>query len=133
MEIMARVERRRKCTADERAALLAEVEAEGGRVSVVAQRHRIAQSVLYNWRSAKAAATSVSRRPEMSGFVPLGVYAGTTDQGPTLPAPPALRRPGEIGGGRIEIVLPNGAHVWVDGLVNEQALARVLRALNGAR
>jgi DNA-binding MarR family transcriptional regulator len=40
VEIIARVERRRKWTAEERAALLAEVEAEGGKVSVVARRAR---------------------------------------------------------------------------------------------
>lgn len=36
VEIMARVERRRKWTTEEKAALLAEVEAEGGKVGVVA-------------------------------------------------------------------------------------------------
>jgi transposase len=48
--IIARVERRRKWTVDERAALLPEVESEGGKVAVVARRHRIAESLLYNWR-----------------------------------------------------------------------------------
>jgi transposase len=37
-EIVGRVERRRKWTAEEKAAQLAEVEAQGGRVSVVARR-----------------------------------------------------------------------------------------------
>ena len=56
VEIIARVERRRKWTAEEKAALLAEVEAEGGKVAVVARRHRISESVLYNWRAALKAA-----------------------------------------------------------------------------
>ena len=43
VEIIARVERRRKWTAEEKAALLAEVEAEGGKVMVVARRHRISE------------------------------------------------------------------------------------------
>jgi transposase len=55
-EIVARVERRRMWSAAEKAASLAEVEAEGGRVSVVARRHRISDSLLYNWRSACKAA-----------------------------------------------------------------------------
>ena len=38
-EIIARVDRRRQWTSEEKAALLAEVEATGGRVSVVARRH----------------------------------------------------------------------------------------------
>jgi len=52
VEIMARVERRRKWTAEEKAALLAEVEAEGGKVAVVARRRQVSESLLYNWRSA---------------------------------------------------------------------------------
>jgi transposase-like protein len=42
------IARRRKWTPAEKAALLAEVEAESGRVSVVAQRHGISDSLLYN-------------------------------------------------------------------------------------
>ena len=44
------VARRRQWTAEEKAALMAEVEAEGGQVSVVAQRRGISKSLLYNWR-----------------------------------------------------------------------------------
>jgi hypothetical protein len=44
--------------AQEKAALL--VEAEGGKVTVVAHRHRISECVLYNWRAAwKAAAAAM--------------------------------------------------------------------------
>jgi transposase len=56
VEIVSRVERRRKWTAEEKAALLAEIDAEGGKVTVVARRYRIPESVLYNWRSARKAA-----------------------------------------------------------------------------
>jgi hypothetical protein len=59
VEIMARVERRRKWTAQEKAALLAEVEAEGGKVTIVTRRHWISESVLYNWRAALMAADAV--------------------------------------------------------------------------
>ena len=61
VEIMARVERRRKWTAEEKAALLAEVEAEGGKVAVVARRHRVSESLLYNWRSAWRTAAGLTR------------------------------------------------------------------------
>jgi transposase-like protein len=43
------VERRRRWTPEQKAALIAEVEAEGGRVSMVARRHGISASLLYNW------------------------------------------------------------------------------------
>jgi transposase len=49
-KIVAQVERRRQWTPEEKAALMAEVEAEGGQVSVVARRHGISKSLLYNWR-----------------------------------------------------------------------------------
>ena len=45
--VIGLVGRRRKWSAREKAAWLAEVEAEGGRVTVVARRHRISESVLY--------------------------------------------------------------------------------------
>ena len=50
------VARRRQWTPEEKAALMAEVEAEGGRVLMVARRHGISKSLLYNWRSAWKAA-----------------------------------------------------------------------------
>ena len=138
VEIIARVERRRKWTGEEKAALLAEVEAEGGKVAVVARRHRISESVLYNWRAAlKAAAGQV---PVVAPFIPLGVFGGSSHRDtamlersqPPEPESPRPTRGSDGGVGGIEIVLPNGARVSVDAFVNEKALSRVLRAMKGA-
>ncbi len=140
VEIIARVERRRKWTAKEKAALLAEVEAEGGNVMVVARRHRISGSVLYNWRAAlKAAAVHA---PAAAPFIPLGVFGGSSHRDIAMlaqpeseqpePASPRPIRGSDGGAGGIEIVLPNGARVSVDAFVNEKALSRVLRAMKGA-
>ena len=75
-EIITRVERRRQWTAEEKAALMAEVEAEGGQVSVVARRHVMSKSLLYNWRSAwKATALAARAAAPAAGFVQLGVVA----------------------------------------------------------
>jgi transposase len=129
------VTRRRKWTAAEKAALLAEVEAEGGRVSIVARRHGISDSLLYNWRSAWKAAVSM-RSPEPVEFVPIGMIAQASDEGPamtTMPEPPALSgscREDRVG--VIEIELANGTRVRVDAFVNEKALSRVLRAMKGS-
>jgi transposase len=71
-ELVSRIERRRKWTAEEKAALLAEVEAEGGKVTVVARRHRISNSLLYNWRSVWWAAVA-ARAPTAMDFLALGV------------------------------------------------------------
>jgi transposase len=131
VEIVARVERRRKWTVEEKAALLAEVESEGGKVRLVARRHRVSESLLYNWRSAwKAAASVAIGTSETVSFVPLGVLEPTQALKP--PEPPRSRQHGESKAGAIEIVLPNGARVSVDAFVNEKALLRVLRAMKGS-
>jgi transposase len=135
--ITTRVERRRKWTAQEKAALLAEVEAEGGKVTVVARRHRIAESVLYNWRAAWKAAAAVMQAPVMQApvaapFIPLGVLGGPSHQPPPKPEPSRPTRGNDAGAGGIEIVLPNGTRLSVDAFVSEKALSRVLRAMKGA-
>lgn len=137
VEIIGRVERRRKWTAEEKTALLAEVEAEGGRVTVVARRHRISESVLYNWRAARKAATVEMRAPVATAFIPLGVLSGPRPQEAEMLAPPEsdTRRSlptSDRGVGAIEIALPNGARVSVDAFVIEKALWRVLRAMKGS-
>jgi transposase len=141
VEIIARVERRRKWTAKEKASLLAEVDAEGGNVMVVARRHRISGSVLYNWRAALKAAAAM-HAPVAARFIPLGVFGGSSHRDIAMLAQPEPGQPeteparqvrGSDGGaGGIEIVLPNGARVSVDASVNEKALSRVLRAMKGA-
>ena len=89
-EIVARVERRRQWTLEEKASLMAEVEAAGGQVSVVARRHGISKSLLYNWRSAwRAAAGAAAARAASAmsaGFVQLGVIAEASEH--ALPAAP---------------------------------------------
>ncbi len=138
VEILARVERRRKWTEEEKAALLAEVEAEGGKVSVVARRHRVAESLLYNWRSACKAVAAAQCASQPFSFVPLGVVGRADDGGPALLAAPQVPRPerAERPGpqervGMIELALPSGARLRVDAFVNEKALRRVLLALKG--
>lgn len=134
IEVVGRVERRRVWTAREKAALLAEVDAEGGKVGLVARRHRISESLLYNWRSARKAAAVAAGAPEGVAFVPVGVI-GTADGGggEMLALPnPKRSEPASTGAGTagaIEIAMPNGARICVDAFVNETALARVLRAM----
>jgi len=136
-EIVARVERRRQWTLEEKAALMAEVEAAGGQVSVVARRHGVSKSLLYNWRSVwKAAASAVSAQAASAvsaGFIQLGVVTEATGQLPLPPAPATcprgagLRLAGRVG--VIEIELPDGVRVRVDDHVSEKALRRVLAAV----
>src|ERR671923_415421 len=115
---MAEVEiisRRRKWTPEEKAALLAEIEAEGGRVSVVARRHGISDSLLYNWRSAWKAAAAMRAAGSVE-FVPVGIIGQTADDRTLLPASeaPPTGDHQDHPAGRIEIDLPNGARIRVD-------------------
>jgi len=128
------IARRRKWSAEQKAALLSEVEAEGGRVATVARRHGLSESLLYNWRSAWQAGSS-ARAPDAMQFVPLGVFEGPGEKPALLAAPdhrPDVREPPAARVDHIEIELPNGVRVRVAGSVNEKALSRVFRALKGA-
>ena len=136
VDILGPSERRRIWSAQEKAALLAEVDAEGGKVRLVARRHGISESLLYNWRSARKAAAVAAGAADDVKFVPVGVVGGKALQRQALLAPPEPTLapeppPAEGKGGSIEITLPNGARVSVDAFVNEKALARVLRAMKG--
>ncbi len=136
VDILGRSERRRIWSAQEKAALLAEIDAEGGKVRLVARRHGISESLLYNWRSARKAAAVAAGAADDVKFVPVGVVAGKAPHRPVLlasPEPVSTPEPpsAEGKGGSIEITLPNGARVSVDAFVNEKALSRVLRAIKG--
>jgi len=127
------ITRRRRWSAAEKAALLAEVAAEGGKVAVVARRHGMSESVLYNWRSACKAGAAVAAANAVE-FMQLGVLGGIGHEVPAMPPAPAPQRSQpawatEGGAGAIAIALPNGARICVDAFVNETALSRVLRAM----
>jgi transposase len=117
-EIIARVERRRQWTLQEKAALLAEAVATGGRVSVVARRHGISRSLLYNWRSAWKATALVARgaAPSSAGFIQLGVVTDPSYERPAIrmasgAAPACSRGTGSTlaeRAGVMEIDLPQG-------------------------
>jgi transposase len=144
VEVIDRVERRRKWSEAEKAALLAEVEAVGGKVALVARRHRISESLLYNWRAAVRAAASTRPTVEPVEFVPIGVFGHAEDDGPAMlaapapsmpEAPPPTRPSGpsmDQRAGLIEIDLPSGVRIRVDAFVNERALRRVFVAVKDA-
>ena len=122
-----------------KAALLAEIEAEGGHVSVVARRHGVSTSLLYNWRSAWKAAAMAARSTAVrqAEFVQLAVVGEASGQSPAMPTAVGATCPRGAGlalaerVGVIEIDLPDGVRVRVDSGVNEKALRRVLSAVRG--
>ena len=93
VDILAPSDRRRIRTAQEKAALLAEVDAEGGKVRLVARRHNISESLLYNWRSARKAAAMAMGAPEDVEFVPVGVVEGRAPNRAGRTSPDYASRP----------------------------------------
>jgi transposase len=134
-DILGPSDRRRIWSAQEKAALLAEIDAEGGKVRLVARRHQIPESLLYDWRSACKAAAVALGALENVEFLPVGVIDGPRRGGPAMLSPPRPEPapqqplPAEGKAGSIEITLPNGTWISVDASVNEKVLSRVLRAM----
>ena len=112
---MRSVSRRRRYSAETKKAILAEASAPGATVSEVALRHNITRSLIHNWRRQEAA----SLLGATVRFTPATV---ATEMPRAIEAPPKT-------GGRIEIGLPGGGRVRVEGGVDEESLKRVLRAL----
>ena len=110
-------ERRRKWTAGEKAAIVAEIA--GSSVSAVARRHGIASSLVFRWRRELGGGGKKPKREAGTAFIPLA-----------LPAPGAVST-AMPGGGMIEIELAHGRRVRVDASVDVNALKRVIAVLDG--
>jgi transposase-like protein len=132
-EIISRVERRRKWTAERKVKILTEALEPGATVSAVADRNGISRSQLYVWiRLAQCGAIpGISLNgQEKPLFAPVRIEAAPSSLTPALAAPVAQeqRRPGAI-----EIALTNGRLVRVDERIEPVRLARLVAALDGAR
>ncbi len=90
VDILGPSDRRHIWSAEEKAALLAEVDAEGGKVRLVARRHGISQSLLYNWRSARKAAGVAMGAAESVQFIPIGLIEGPAAM---TPEPEPVQQP----------------------------------------
>ena len=149
MEVITRVERRRRYSDEERAAVLAQCDEPGATVVGVSRRLGISASLIHSWRKTRREAQRIASEPLQ--FIPYGVVVDTehaergtalapttptpvapTPSSPAAPAEDLVRpHPGARPGG-IDIDLPTGVRLSVDSYVNEKALARVLRALGHA-
>jgi len=146
MEVITRTERRRIYSDAEKAAVVAEASAPGVTVREISRRLGIAESLIYNWRSAQRKGSNVASEPLQ--FIPYGVVSDAPPPQPSItPTPAVLERSAAKSSssagpmedlvrphsgarpGGIDIELPGGVRLSVDTYVNEKALARVLRAL----
>ena len=94
-----------------------EASAPGATVTEVSRRHNITRGLIHNWRREEAG----SLLGATVRFAPVAMAPST---------PEAIEAPEKMGtSGRIEIELPGGVRVRVEGTVDEEGLKRVLRAL----
>ena len=110
---------RRLWSAEEKRAIVAETEAPGATVSVVARRHNLHSSLLFRWRRAALGTARVREAPPAPAFVPLAL-PGPVD--PPLPAQPV---------GTIEVELAGGHRLRTEGMVDAAVLRGVIEALVG--
>jgi transposase len=130
IEVITGVERRRKWSAQEKAAIVAECLAEGAVVSEVARRHGLSPQQVFGWRARlrdamKGAVPSSDAPP---AFVPAIVEdEPPSPAAPALPAVVAMSAAG-VDPAPIEIAL-GGVIVRVRGDVDPRALTTVLKPL----
>lgn len=130
-EVLVGPDRRRRWSAAEKSALIAESLRPGACVSEIARRRGISRALLYGWRRQALGCAILAAQDEAPGFVPVLLTApppvarsGSTEPGPAPHEPlPGCRN------AEIEVTLPGGARVILRGQVEMTALRVVLAAL----
>ena len=131
---MSRSRRRRRRTDEEKRRIIAECDAPGSSVSIVARRHDLNANLLFTWRrQLQRGESKVGLDP--ASFVP-AIIAPDDAAHPGSPAAAEQERqgsfkdsPGHRRSGVIEIVLSCGRRVIVEERVSVAALARVIGVL----
>jgi len=132
-EIISRVQRRRKWSAEEKVRVLTEALEPGATVSAVADRNGISRSQLYAWmrlaRDGGIPGISLND-PQKQLFAPVRIEAMPAVQASAMAATAAhpQHRPGAI-----EIALTNGRIIRVEESIDPAKLARLVAALDGIR
>src|SRR6516164_4858638 len=76
VEVITSVQRRRRWSAEEKAAIVQETYAPGMSVSLVARRHGVAPNQLFRWRRLNAEGALASVRVSVRGRVAVGPLCG---------------------------------------------------------
>lgn len=117
IEVVTRGERRRRWSAAEKQAIVAESLEPNVSIAGIACKHGIGAGQLYGWRHQFLA----NRSGKPAGFARVEL----------LDEPLRLVAPRRSACGLIEIMLPGGPTIRVDAQVDEHALRRVLGVLRG--
>ncbi len=138
IEVIARGERRRRWTIEQKQTIAAQSLAPGASPTEVARQYGISSGQLYTWRHALLAAQPEAVMHTAVRFARVDVKAVRTEhvseeaaiEAPAV-VPQLLANPTAQPSGRIEIVLADGTAVRMDAQVDELALRRVLAVLRG--
>src|SRR6201982_3068122 len=136
VELLGRMERRRRFSVEQKLAILTEATRPGANLSAVARRHEVLLAQVYKWRRlAELGVIGVPGASELPSFVAIEI----TKDVPSLPAPvvedksvaadDAPRRRQRKKEGLIESDMEDGGRVRVDRDVDAAALERVLAVL----
>ena len=130
VEILTGSERRRNYTPAEKVRIVEEAFRPGVIVKDVARRLGIHESLLYRWRRLMRAAPPTGGLPT---FVPVRVTPepdrAEPPSLPSVPSPPSV--PSAAAGAVLEVMLPDGARVRLEGAVEPALAAAVVSALAG--
>jgi transposase len=128
VEILTGTERRRNYTPAEKVRIVEEAFRPGVIVKDVARRLGIHESLLYRWRRLMRAAAPTGGLPT---FVPVMVTPEPDmvepSALPSVTSPPVT--PTAVAGAVLEVMLPDGARVRLEGAVDPALAAAVLTAL----
>ena len=116
VEIITGVERRRRWRPEDKARILAEIEASGSSIAIVARRHDISRGLLWHWRRAMQGPRSGLSSAEGTAFLPVKVVGDSRAPQVTIDRP-------------IEIMLPGSVCVRVGRGADLKVLRGVLMAL----
>jgi len=128
IEVITRGERRRRWTVEHKREIAAESLQSGVSPIMVARKHGISSGLLYTWRQQLLCGALGGVADTKPRFVRVDVAAAGPTHQEVVPPAADSEPPGDLDG-RIEIMLAVGATVRVDARVNEDALRRVLAAL----
>ena len=121
IEVITRVERRRRWSREEKQRLVAESARPDRTVSQVARAHGVAPNLLFTWRR-QFLASAVEMAGSGPSFVPVRLTAEDPSAVEAQAVSPAVAA-------RLEIRLPSGIVITVFGEVASESLRRVLAAL----
>lgn len=137
VEFITRGDRRRVWAVEQKRAIALESLDPGTTPTEVARRYGVTSGLLYTWRRQLREGQLGSAPQPLPGFARVDLVAerprldASAAQPFPSPQPPAPAAPTPPHAGLIEITLPGGALVRVDGSVDGAALRRVLAALEG--